>query len=211
MSHTARTALAVALGFVAATAAAADPRADQARRTIRIYDGTEDQSARTAAILVSRQLLDEAGVVADWLDCTAPQEEAGCRAVRGPRDLVIRVAPRSLGPVRPVSDSVSTRQTLTDPDLQLGFATFDVATRRGVLATIFHDRVQTVAQRAALDYHLLLGRAIAHEVGHLLLPAKGHSASGLMRAIWTDDELTQNRREDWVFSAAERDRLRSAF
>jgi hypothetical protein len=28
----------------------------------------------------------------------------------------------------------------------------------------------------------VLGRVLAHEIGHQLLPAQGHSASGLMRA-----------------------------
>jgi hypothetical protein len=202
--------LAVALGFIAVIAAATEARAGDQRRIIRIYDNTEAPPARAAAIRVARELVTDAGVTADWLDCTTGQADAGCQTVRGPFDLAIRVAPRSMGPTRPASDSVSTRKTLTDPDLQLGFATFDVSTRRGVLATIFHDRVLTVALRADLDYQLLLGRAIAHEIGHLLLPASGHSATGLMRAIWTDDELTQNRRDDWVFAPAERDRLHVA-
>lgn len=210
MSQTAHTACAVVLGFVAVTLAATDVRGGEPRRVIRIYDSTGNHAARAAAILVSRALLDDAGVSADWLDCTTGHQGPGCHAVRGPRDLIVRVAPRSLGPMRPAADSVSTRERLADPDLQLGFATFDPATRRGVLATIFHDRVLTVAGRTALDYHLLLGRAIAHEVGHLLLPGGGHGATGLMRAIWTDDELTQNRRNDWVFAPAERQRLQAA-
>ena len=211
MSHTVCATFAVALGLVSVAAMAADAHAGEPRRLIRVYDAsTDDPAARAAAMVMSAELLEEAGIAADWLDCTSGSEESRCRAVRGPRDLVIRIAPRPLGPVRPTPDSVSTGETVTDPDLQLGFATFDSVTRRGVLATIFHDRVLTVAQRADLDYRVLLGRAMAHEVGHLLLPARGHSPTGLMRGVWTDAELMQNRREDWVFAPAERERLRAA-
>ena len=211
MSQTVRATFVVALGLVSVAAMPADVRAGEPRRLIRVYDAsTDDPGARAAAMLTSAALLEEAGIAADWIDCTTRSDESRCRAVRGPRDLVIRIAPRPLGPVRPTPDSVSTGETVTDPDLQLGFATFDSVTRRGVLATIFHDRVLTVAQRADLDYGVLLGRAMAHEIGHLLLPARGHSPTGLMRGVWTDAELMQNRREDWVFAPAERERLRAA-
>jgi hypothetical protein len=42
----------------------------------------------------------------------------------------------------------------------------------------------------------LLGHFMAHEVGHLLLPARSHSPTGLMRAQWTRAELerAQQRR-----------------
>ncbi len=211
MSHTVRTAVAVALGLLSVLTVTVDVRAGESRRVIRIYDtSTDDPAARATAIVTSAGLLREAGITVDWLDCTTGSENPGCRAVRGPRDLVVRIAPRSVNPIHPTPDSVSTRETLSDPDLQLGFATFDSTTRRGVLATIFHDRVLTVAHRADLDYRVLLGRAIAHEIGHLLLPASGHSTTGLMRGVWTDAELTLNRREDWVFAPAERKRLQAA-
>jgi hypothetical protein len=210
MFHTVRTAVAVALGIVAVASTAADAHAGETRRVIRIYgNGTEDQPGRAAASRAAAMLLADAGVVARWLDCSAGYEEAGCRDVRGPHDLVVRIVPRPIGPI-PKADSVSTRESLTDPDLQLGFATFDSATRRGVLATVFHDRVHAVALRADLDYRVLMARAMAHEVGHLLLPASGHGATGLMRAVWTDAELAQNRRDDWVFAPAERERLVAA-
>jgi hypothetical protein len=216
MPHTVRATFAVALGLISVAAMAADARAGEPRRIIRIYDtSTDDRSNRAAAMRTAAALIDDAGIAADWLDCSPGSQVPSCGAVRGPRDLVVRIAPRSVGPMHPTPDSVSTRQTsaspdVPDPDLQLGFATFDSATRRGVLATIFHDRVLAVAQRAALDYRVLLGRAMAHEIGHLLLPASGHSSAGLMRGVWTDAELTSNRPEDWSFAPAERDRLHHA-
>ena len=48
-------------------------------------------------------------------------------------------------------------------------------------AYILTPRVAAVAARHRRDFDRLLGRVIAHEVGHLLLPPHSHSASGIMR------------------------------
>jgi hypothetical protein len=69
---------------------------------------------------------------------------------------------------------------------------------RGRLAYVFYDRVESIA-RAYLGRGLFLGNheidtvvvlahAMAHEIGHLLLP-HGHSDTGLMRADWNADDL----------------------
>jgi hypothetical protein len=76
------------------------------------------------------------------------------------------------------------------------------------MATLFFEQVITVAERAAVDPSELLGRALAHEVGHLLLGVTGHSPSGLMRAVWTDAELARNRPADWLFAPSDVRRLR---
>jgi hypothetical protein len=86
-------------------------------------------------------------------------------------------------------------------------AVFDPDARADAMATIFDEQVQTVAGRANVDRSELLGRALAHELGHLLLRVTGHSRTGLMRAVWTDTELEQNRPEDWIFTEADRHRL----
>ena len=97
-----------------------------------------------------------------------------------------------------------------DGDLQLGFAAVDPAGQGNVMATIYYDRVLHVARRAGLGVSDLLGRAMAHEIGHLLLRVPGHNRSGLMRAVWTDAELAQNRRDDWLFTDAERLQLQAS-
>jgi hypothetical protein len=50
---------------------------------------------------------------------------------------------------------------------------------------------------------------MAHEIGHLLLGSTAHSATGLMREVWTDEELQRNRPEDWVFAEPQRNLLRA--
>jgi hypothetical protein len=61
-------------------------------------------------------------------------------------------------------------------DNTLGFAV------PGTLAaTVLFDRVHAYARRYRVRCEVLLGYAIAHELGHLLLPPKSHSTTGLMR------------------------------
>ena len=54
----------------------------------------------------------------------------------------------------------------------------------GATAQIFFKQVQHVARIYRVDVSTLLAYVIAHEIGHLLLPAMPHSATGLMQADW---------------------------
>ena len=49
-------------------------------------------------------------------------------------------------------------------------------------AYVYVDRVRQLSSERQAQVQLLLGRAIAHEVGHLVLPKDGHSTSGIMTA-----------------------------
>jgi len=55
----------------------------------------------------------------------------------------------------------------------------------------------------------VLGRALAHEVGHFLLRWKGHSSAGLMRAHQVTPDLTAPERRYFILSADEVKRLDS--
>lgn len=59
----------------------------------------------------------------------------------------------------------------------------------GVSATVFQDKVEDLSRTAGLDFSLILGTAIAHELGHVLLLSGEHSPSGLMRARLGKPEL----------------------
>jgi hypothetical protein len=93
----------------------------------------------------------------------------------------------------------------------LGHALIDAQTGSGELATVFIDRTRRLAADLGIDHRLLLGRTIAHELGHLLLATAKHGNAGLMREIWSRDELLGARRNDWEFdphdAAAIRERL----
>jgi hypothetical protein len=68
--------------------------------------------------------------------------------------------------------------------------------------------VLTRAHEANVDSGRLLGRAIAHEIGHLLLGTSGHANRGLMRARWLTGELQRDWPLDWILSAPEGSRMR---
>ena len=55
---------------------------------------------------------------------------------------------------------------------------------RGTTAYIFSDRVAAFAKAHRLAESDVLATALAHEIGHLLLPPNAHTANGIMRASW---------------------------
>jgi hypothetical protein len=96
-------------------------------------------------------------------------------------------------------------RVITDVEV-LGYSHVDPYRRQGTLATVFADRVRALAARLRIDEGTLLGRAITHEVGHLLLGTLEHSETGLMRGAW---QSAGRRQSDWFFSSAEATRMRA--
>ena len=143
-----------------------------------VVDLTTDD--RLLALDVADEALSTASVGIDWTfcgpgDCLTPS----------PTTLKVRVvfSPDAHGP---------------DSDL-LGHALIDSKTRSGVLATVYIDRTRRLAADLGIDHRVLLGRTIAHELGHLLLATSTHARDGLMRKVWSRNELQGTRRSDWVF------------
>jgi hypothetical protein len=79
-------------------------------------------------------------------------------------------------------------------------------TNRGWLATVFSDRIDAAAARVGVDAGTLLGRVMAHEIGHLLLGIDYHGAAGVMRAEWPDERLNRDG-DEWRFSMLEAERM----
>lgn len=108
----------------------------------------------------------------EWLDCTVsgtePEPPLSCQQPPRPDELIVRLL----------------AALAADASEALGYSMIDVELRRGWLATIFVNRVDRLAAAARTDGGQLLGRAIAHELAHLLLGTSRHSARGLMRAHW---------------------------
>ena len=59
------------------------------------------------------------------------------------------------------------------------------------IAYVFYRRVQAEADRYQVSIGSVLACAIAHELGHLLMPDTAHAASGLMRAGWSRDDFNR--------------------
>lgn len=80
-----------------------------------------------------------------------------------------------------------------------------MAARHSRRAFVFYDRLLGVAGRQPIDTAVVLGRIMAHELGHLLLPPGPHARFGVMRG---HIELAAGSPDR--FSAAEARQLRSA-
>jgi hypothetical protein len=50
---------------------------------------------------------------------------------------------------------------------------------------------------------------MAHEIGHLLLGENSHSRTGIMRASWSDYELSMEGRHEMSFTAEQSRRMKS--
>jgi hypothetical protein len=184
-----------AVTFTTALLATSPAVAGDSHLVVRVYDmATTNARARAAALRAAGQAIASADLSVHWRDCSRGGAAHPCRTVRNTNELVVRIMPTSAS-----GDAA-----------ELGEASIDSSGRAGVIATVYYDVVQRVSTRTGLDTEALLGRAIAHEIGHLLLRVPGHGPSGLMRPLWTDDELARNRPGDWVFSDGERRQLRAA-
>ena len=157
---------------------------------VRIYDSVGLSSADLDRARVSvGAILASVGIEPIWRPCHV----STCTGPVKPHEIAIRIV-RS-GP-----------QSAKD---SLGFAVLDLPQRTGSLATIYQDRVQALAAQAGVDEGELLGRAMAHEIGHILIGTPSHSRLGLMRALWVSGELRRGLPSDWVFSGKEGAELRS--
>jgi hypothetical protein len=155
---------------------------------VRVYDangvlaGTNRQALDEA-----RKALEAASIEVVWRMCPA---SPSCDAPMAPGELAIRI----------VRAPVPLHQTAT---MSLGDALIDARTGAGVLATVYSDRIVRLAANAGVDCRALLGRAIAHELGHLLLATTTHGPVGLMRAYWSQDEVRRGQPRDWTFAPTE--------
>lgn len=165
---------------------------------VRVYDGVGvPASVRKRAFARAGEILSRVELEVAWLECPPRGlgwSGAACSAPPERGELIVRL-------VRASSDA---RRQYPHA---LGFSMVDTQTGVGTLATVFADRVDLIAHRARIDRGSVLGPAIAHEIGHLVLGTNQHSATGLMRERWTSAEFERDQPQDWQFTPTERDAL----
>ena len=155
---------------------------------VRLYDmqGVPPETV-AGARATTAQILRSAKIDLRWRDCP-------CEKPVGPVELMIRLAAST-----PESQPAS-----------LGFSYVDTQKQAGTLATVFSDRVHRLAVAARANEGELLGRAMAHEIGHLLLGTHDHAGRGLMRGKWTSIELQKNQAFDWQLTRDDSAGIRTA-
>ena len=134
--------------------------------TVLLYN----QAGISAEVLVRAKaevarIYDEAGIDLSWGDPTSA-------ATADKFTIRLMIRPRGVG----VASSV------------MGAALGDMH-ETGGSAFVFFDRVVRSAHEREQDVAPILSFAMAHEMGHLLLPFPAHAASGVMRAAWDGDDL----------------------
>jgi hypothetical protein len=184
----------IVIGALAALPCAAAAVADH-RMVIRIYDSAALPAAdRAAAISVASAILGAAGLDVLWRSCGAIAQGGDSRPCLAPlaaNELAVRFVFRPLGSVPRVNA------------VALGYSLVDRDTRFGSLATIHLERVEQLASTTRVEPPTLLGRAVAHEIGHLLLGTTDHARAGLMRAVWPREMIEHNRAGDFQFTPSD--------
>ncbi len=149
-----------------------------------------------------------AGISLQWIDCWVPGDR--------PSSIVHRPSSPCTELLHDGSEFVFRLMipVVAEPSrshtVAMGSSLIDHSSGIGALTTVDPERVMGIARGAATDYSTLLGRAIAHEIGHLLLGHSRHSQSGLMRAFWSQEEIRRVRPADWRFSEAEAAQMRQS-
>ena len=194
-------AVAVAIGGYPTPAAAAvvDP---ELRVVIRTYVQSAALGEMSAVLSTAAGILEGAGVGVSWVNCEAVfirRDENPCLAPLAANELAVRFI--RLSPHEAEQDLVTLGDSLVDTRLGTGS-----------LATIYVNRVVVLAARCGMDTPTLMGRALAHEIGHLLLGTAAHASAGVMRAAWSQTAL-RRADGDWTFTDADarvmRERVRA--
>jgi hypothetical protein len=88
---------------------------------------------------------------------------------------------------------------------------YDAVIKRGLSTVSLGGAREPQWPRAVRDRTLgrMVGRVVAHEVGHWLLRSRDHSTAGLMRAYHTTDELAESGRGGFTLTRAQIASLRA--
>jgi hypothetical protein len=150
----------------------------------------------TQALVEGQQLAShiflQIGVEVVWVDKTQLRE--GSQTLEQV-DLILRILP---GP-----------RTGQASKTALGEALPCKLNREGCFASVFYSRVLKLVQSEDFSLPQLLGHAMAHELGHLLLGSNSHSARGLMEGRWSYEDLRRAAKGDLVFSPQEAEVIRA--
>jgi hypothetical protein len=174
-------------------------------------------AAETRKPIVTLRLVNEARVDPNTL--SQAQYEASSILRRSGEDLVFlscevdpatKVSPcsRADGPTVFWFD-LAVRKPVPSKDEMLGFTEVDSNSgyRHGGVS---YPAVLKVEGAMSVPAFKLLGAAIAHEVGHLILGASAHSAYGVMAQRWSEREYALIRSSMLMFTSEQSKRMQNA-
>jgi len=145
---------------------------------VRVYNyAGVDPTTLALAENQALKILQHAGVTAEWRNfslSSAATMRTASLSPDGPAagfpDIFLRIVPSSMSPI-------DGRETL-------GCALPSSKGRPASDAWVLFDRIEREARLGIASPGQILGHAMAHEIGHLLLGPEAHTAVGVMRAHW---------------------------
>ncbi len=171
------------------------------RITLRIFNYAHVTPPElTRAEQVAAAIFRKAGIETMWIDCPVSREEVdrfpACQRPWATSDFALRFVSQPFGE-RPGSHH------------DLGWALPCVDGQQGCYTYVFYQLARQWAERCDTTTDQILGHAIAHEVGHLLLGPDSHSQTGVMRGDWSMDDLAAMARTFLCFTPTQCERLQS--
>ncbi len=127
-----------------------------------------------------------AGLKVEWVNC----DKISCAGESRPGRIILRIM----------------QERDTPGGEALGSAGFSGS--RGLFAKAFYGNVQRKAEQERLNVGTVLGAAIVHEIGHLLL-GTSHSEEGIMRGNWMPEDLRHAAQGQLRFTAEQVARIRA--
>jgi hypothetical protein len=131
----------------------------------------------------ANRIFEQAKIQVNWVDSNSEKDSASRPLAGSAIELAVRLVPHALPPASKTA-------------LAMAFPSAEGAGS----AFIFYDRVVAMQTSTSL-LQTMLGRVVAHEIVHLLLPQHKHSHSGLMRSDWTRDDLRFTSRTIEILSS----------
>jgi hypothetical protein len=148
--------------------------------TVRVYNHAALAAAELeAAEREAANIFLLAGIDVVWVDCGTSSDDtekiAACDRVAHRNGPALKLLPESMA------------AGLPRPTEQFAIAVPS-------MIFVFCQRVHEAATKAGLPEFRLLGDILAHELGHEVLGASGHSAAGIMKARLTPEDFAQAER-----------------
>jgi hypothetical protein len=158
------------------------------------------QESRHDAQEIASRIFQRAGIELRWTDCTLLADgttaSPACLAPFEPSAVILRLVP-----VSPATMAHFGRDTL-------GIAA-QPEEGTHASASVFYDRVEQLAHSWLVSLPVVMGHAMAHEIGHLILSVESHSASGLMRFHWSKKDLSHAAEGNLLFTPEQAETIKA--
>ena len=162
---------------------------NDARVPSNIVNSAEETASRIFA---------QSGIELHWLPCgreeESVEEQRACIQTRFPEHLHVHIVnsnPRLKGSV-------------------FGISYFS-ADGIGSQADVFYTKIASFHSVSSVEPGTLLGHAMTHELGHLLLGSNSHSLTGLMCANWRTKDLIHMEQGGLLFSEEQSRKMKTKF